>query len=636
MENLNVTFDIATIIMLLMIFIWYMIEKRIELKSHNLYLAMITVLFVATGLEIVMNRISNGEIQASSSVFMWIFSIQNMFLYAVGIFLFRLVFELSNLHRLKRLVDTITIVTAAIVFVILTLNPILKWAFEAKNDIYTSHYMNLVLAGISMVLTVSAIAMMIRNVESISLFKAFALILNIIFIVVAIYLQIKYNMLLVHFSITLGCLTMYQYLLNPSSMIDATTGVFNRGFMGEYLQNEYKNNHKFSVLSIAMDDFKFINKTYGVRTGDLLLQQIGAYLSSTGMSNRTFRFGSDHFCMVVKKDTDKVKELAQLIEDRFKHPWYVDESAGIMMSASICCIECPKDAIGYRNLVEVIDYSMSVAKKTRKGSVSWADELELDKLQNDKAVEKAVKLALDRDEIMVYYQPIFSVKENAYNSAEALVRINDEELGWISPELFIPIAEKNGLIIEMGDVILEKVCKFIHDFNLKQTTVKYVEVNISPVQLVQVDFVDRVKNILEKYDVLPNQINMEITETASVTTASIINENINRLVEYGIKFSLDDYGSGNANVDYINNMPFSIIKLDKYIIWDAFKNDKASITLEYTIGMLNALNLYIVAEGVETEEMNKRLAEIGCHYMQGWYYSKAISDVDFMKVIENK
>jgi EAL domain-containing protein (putative c-di-GMP-specific phosphodiesterase class I) len=225
------------------------------------------------------------------------------------------------------------------------------------------------------------------------------------------------------------------------------------------------------------------------------------------------------------------------------------------------------------------------------------------------------------------------VSKGHYNSAEALVRLNDSELGWISPEKFIPIAEKNGLIVQMGEIILEKVCKFIHDYDLKNTPIESIEVNISPIQLVQADFVDRVKKILEKYEVSPSQINMEITETATLTGTSVINDNIAALVDYGIKFSLDDYGSGNANIDYINNMPFSIIKLDKFIIWDAFKNEKAGITLEYTVGMLNALQLHIVAEGVETEEMNERLSEVGCHYMQGWYYSKAVSDDEFMKLI---
>lgn len=186
----------------------------------------------------------------------------------------------------------------------------------------------------------------------------------------------------------------------------------------------------------------------------------------------------------------------------------------------------------------------------------------------------------------------------------------------------------------MGEMILKKVCRFIRDFELAKTSVKYIEVNISPIQLIQQNFAERVKHILEEYGVSPSQINMEITETATGNGSTIISDNINALVDYGITFSLDDYGSGNANIDYINHMPFKIIKIDKYIIWDSFKNSKACVTLEYTIGMLKALELYIVAEGVETEEMKTQLEEIGCHYLQGWYYSKAVPPEEFMGILQ--
>ncbi|MBQ9609214.1 MAG: EAL domain-containing protein, partial [Lachnospiraceae bacterium] len=177
--------------------------------------------------------------------------------------------------------------------------------------------------------------------------------------------------------------------------------------------------------------------------------------------------------------------------------------------------------------------------------------------------------------------------------------------------------------------------KFIKDNKIADTDIEYIEVNISPVQLQQPEYYKKIIEIMEEYDVKPSQINIEITETANMVGASdVVNENIEKLVEYGITFSLDDYGSGYSNLDYINNMPFHIIKIDKFIVWDAFKNIKAGITLEYTIKMLNALQYMIVAEGVETEEQKDQLANIGCHYMQGWYYSKAVSDKEFMQLIK--
>ena len=417
---------------------------------------------------------------------------------------------------------------------------------------------------------------------------------------------------------------------------DSLTNIYNRYGFDEFAEKMIQKNPKthFVAALLDIDDFKFINKTYGVENGDTLLRQIGAFMETLPFAKTVFRLGADQFCIVLYKDLDQIDAVAQTVHERFRHPWYSENQAGIMMSASICCVNCPTDASAYGQLIEVMDYSMSMAKRLQKGRITYAKDYDLGKIKQDKAFEKAVKQALDRDELMVYYQPIFSVEKGVYNSAEALVRLHDEELGWISPEDFIPIAERNGMIIEMGEVILDKVCRFIHDFKLAQTTVEYIEVNISPVQLMQQHFSDRVKQIMEKYDVRPNQINIEITETATISMADTVNANIMDLVQYGIKFSLDDYGSGYANIEYINHMPFSIIKLDKYIIWDAFKSTKAGITLKHTIGMLNELELHIVAEGVETAEMRDHLADIGCHFMQGWYYSKAVSDQDFIRLIE--
>jgi len=140
---------------------------------------------------------------------------------------------------------------------------------------------------------------------------------------------------------------------------------------------------------------------------------------------------------------------------------------------------------------------------------------------------------------------------------------------------------------------------------------------------------------MDKYKVKPETINLEITETAAVNSANILQVNMNKLTECGIKFSLDDYGSGYSTLDYINQLPFSLIKLDKVIIWDAFNNYRAGITLKHTVGMLKELELMIVAEGVETEEQQMHLKAIGCDYLQGWYYSKAIPEMEFIQFLEN-
>lgn len=636
MMNWSLAFDYATILLLSILVIWFLTERRVPLKSTSVYFGLVVLLFVCTTLEIFASYFSSNppkETNVPFTILMVSYSV--VYNLIAPCFAYYMCYVVHMNSKTQRIMSTMTRVSIVVVSLILILNPFLDWVYyyDEAGNYHKGFGVYIINASIVLMIGI-CIVCFTRFFDQIRFTSAAVIVLNVIICIVMHIIQQRTGMQMTCFSMAICLVTLYHYLHNPGVVMDTKTNLYNRDFMGEYIRSGFSYGGRFGVIVVAMDDFKFINKTYGVDTGDELLIQIGRFLKSLGNSNVVFRFGSDQFCVVLRKHVKNMGDIAETIHERFLHPWYSEAKAGAMMSASICCIECPKDADSYGELIEVIDYSMAVAKKTKKGGISWAVDVEIDKIRGDKAVEKAVKLAMDRDDLMVYYQPIYSISDNRYNSAEALVRLKDDELGWISPEKFIPIAEKNGLIVEMGEMIFDKVCKFIHDNNLKENGIEYIEVNISPVQLIQVDFADRVKSIMEKYGVTPDQINIEITETASIASMSVVKENINKLVEYGISFSLDDYGSGSSNIDYINRMPFKIIKLDKYIVWDAFKNDKAGITLEYTIGMLNALKLLIVAEGVETAEMRDKLTSVGCHYMQGWYYSKAVSDKEFMNLIQ--
>lgn len=631
----NLSFDGAAIFLLLLIFVWYFNEKRIPLRSHHTFLVLMAGVFAATGLEVIsvlmarnMDMVGYDMVYNALALQMFVVNLVPLALSYYLLLLAHIDMKqyklMSMLYRLCAVLDVLVIVV----------NARFHWGFVYENNVFRVKGAGIALYIINAVMVLISLVILVRSKQNFLFLRMIPTTVVLVCCVAAYMIQIIYQYPLYHLMLAATCLTIYHYQQNSGKVMDSVTGQFNRRFMGEFLRFKFKKQKEFGILVIAMDDFKFVNKTYGVENGDHFLYQAGQFLEQLKAPKTVFRFGSDQFCVVIDRSADGIMEIAEQIHERFHHPWYGEEQRAVMMSASICCIECPKDAENYGELVEVIDYSMSLAKKTRKGMITHANEIDLEKIKHDKAVEKAVKLAIDRDELLVHYQPIFSVTKGVYNSAEALVRLHDEELGWISPEDFIPIAEKNGLIVEMGEMILEKVCRFIRDFKLSETTVEYIEVNISPVQMIQQNFAERVKNILEKYNVTPDQINIEITETATVNYASMVSKNINSLVDYGITFSLDDYGSGNANIDYINHMPFKIIKIDKDIIWDSFKNSKAGITLEYTIGMLNALQLFIVAEGVETEEMKQQLADFGCHYMQGWYYSKAVPDTEFMQLLQ--
>lgn len=633
MREWFLTYDYVAAFMLLIIILWYFCEKRIPLRNHIVFFVLIFTSFLSDCMEIIVTQMAmTGRYQ--NGITFCMLSVQKLIFNLIPVIFVYYVLSLAHVDAKKHpFLKHIYIFAVILDFIIYGSNIFTHWVMHVEGDIWVRGIGSFIIYGIDLCLLVIGFVSIVRHANRFSFLRPITILINVLICVVAGVVEVQLKIPMLHLAIAFLCLSLFFYLQNEGNKIDAVTNQFNRSVFGEYVESCFKKEKKFAVIAVAMDDFKFINKTYGVENGDNLLRQVSMFFESLRVHKYVFRLGSDNFCIVLGKDIENASLQAQIIEERFKHPWFSDSHASIMMSASICCASCPRDAGSLGELIEVLDYSMSVAKKTNKGKITLVEDIDLGKIKMDKAVERAVKVAMDRDELIVHYQPIYSVEKNGYNSAEALVRLNDNKLGWISPETFIPIAEKNGLIVEMGEMILEKVCRFIRDSRLMDSSIEYIEVNISPLQLVQIDFAERVQMILEKYNVSPKMINMEVTETATMGNSETIMENVRRLVDYGIRFSLDDYGSGHANIDYINRMPFSIIKIDKVIIWDAFKDDKAGITLKYTIGMLNALNLSIVAEGVETVMMRDRLIEHGCHYMQGWYYSKAVAEEEFVKLI---
>lgn len=633
MTDWNLSFDYTAIFGYMIVYLWMFNEKRIPMRSYRVFRMLLATSFFAAFFEILATMFARSMETTGYPLFFTVLSLQTLFINFVPVFFLYYVLLLAQFNFAKDRFMLIYRIVLTVEVAIIALNPFLNWAFAFENNMYRIRAAGLVIYLIDAAALAYSVYIMIRYRKNFLFIKPVPLAFIFVCGVVSCVGQAVFYVPLLNLMLMTVNMTLYHYQQNSSMVTDSVTGLLNRQFMGEYVRNLYYDGKTFGVIVVSMDDFKFINKTYGVRSGDQLLRQVGLSLERMKLPKTVFRFGSDQFCVVLTKKTDALSRTAELIHGFFHEPWCSDSSADIMLSASICYMECPRDAASYRELVELVDYSIGEAKRLKKGHVTDINEIDLDKVKREKAIEKAVRYAMEKDSFMVYYQPIYSVEKKGYHSAEALVRLQDEKLGWISPDDFIPIAEKNGMIVELGESILTKVCRFISENRLGETTIEFIEVNLSPLQLLQVQFAERAKAIMEEYGVRPEQINFEITETAAVHSMPTLMNNINRLMEYGISFSLDDYGSGYANINYINSMAFSIIKIDKDMLWESFKNEKARVTLEYSIAMLNALKLFIVAEGVETEEMRDKLIEFGCHYLQGWYFSKAVSGEEFIKLI---
>ena len=392
---------------------------------------------------------------------------------------------------------------------------------------------------------------------------------------------------------------------------------------------------RFPMLVIKVHNLKVMRQTLGNDSVNEFQKEMAAFFRKLIDNSRIYQFSQSVYVLVLdrkKKDIDASLLIRQIL-DRFERPWH-SGSVETKFQIHISSIVCPRDAKDLYGLIHYIQYMRSISSENGNVVLKTA-EMDIDRPKRELRIRKLLNDAVDHNGFEVFYQPIYSVTENRIVSAEALVRLKDQSMGYISPEEFIPIAEKSGMIMQIGEFVFETVCRFIQEKQLTDYGLQYIEINLSVVQCMQENLAERLTEIMKKYHVAPTQINLEITETAAAHS-DMLENNIKILHKQGIEFSLDDYGSGYSNTDYLFRFPFRIVKIDKTILWEAFKNEKAMIALRNTIRMIKELGLEIVVEGVENQEYVDYLTEQHCDYLQGYFYSKPIPDRDFLELLRRE
>lgn len=248
-------------------------------------------------------------------------------------------------------------------------------------------------------------------------------------------------------------------------------------------------------------------------------------------------------------------------------------------------------------------------------------------------LEQIIDTALEENEFEVYYQPIYSIETGKFKTAEALVRLISKKYGFISPASFIPYAENAGRIEEIDSFVMEEVFKFVSSEKFTELELDYIEINLSMAECINPHLIERVKLLMEKYNVDPKRVNLEITESFDVSEQGVINHNLNILHEMGFRFALDDYGTGYSNISRFSSLPISIVKIDKSLVDECEDKDVMKI-LDYSFNIVKDLNKETVVEGVETAEQLEKFKKYGANYIQGYYFSKPLnfeSYVDFVK-----
>ena len=256
-------------------------------------------------------------------------------------------------------------------------------------------------------------------------------------------------------------------------------------------------------------------------------------------------------------------------------------------------------------------------------------------LKRQSEVDKAIHRAIKNKSFEVYYQPIWENETNSIVSCEALCRLKDSELGQISPAEFIPIAESTGSIIALGDIVIEKVCNDICNLRFMDLGIKYVEINLSLYQLRNKELADRIMDYLNKYNIPSSMINLEITESRDFLETSGVKNFMAYLMERGFTFSLDDYGTAYSNLTNVMSIEYKNIKIDSSILWKSVDDTNTRQLLELTIKTFRNLGNSIIQEGVETKEQLDMVIAAGANLIQGYYFSKPLPPLEFVKFVES-
>ena len=365
--------------------------------------------------------------------------------------------------------------------------------------------------------------------------------------------------------------------------------------------------------------------------------------TNTGRSSAASRLSESfpHLCCfylrngcyaMVGQNQPDLRGLQKLVSARFAEPWKtgVGElrlSVSFVEADTEQMEDCPSD-----RLVNTLMISMDELSRASEPDASRSLTDSMEKINQKLDIRRCLEKALENDELEVFLQPLVDCRTGRRVAAEALVRLRNEQGRLIRPDLFISMAEQEGYIVRLGEQVLAKVCRFIRDNDMDAIGIRWINVNLSPVQFMNRDIPERFAQILASYGVSQEMIHLEITEQ-SMIDFSLLREQITDLHKNGFQFSLDDYGSGYSNLSRVRQYPFTNIKIDMEVVRNYCRD--RDVLLPALIRGFKEMNLSITAEGIETEEMADAMKEIACDYLQGYYFSRPVPMDEFLKMEEN-
>ncbi len=421
---------------------------------------------------------------------------------------------------------------------------------------------------------------------------------------------------------------------------DVMTGLYSRNYfvslLADFVRRAEEENTVVSVIFIDVDDFSRINDGFGLAVGDEVIQQFGQFLKEFSSEHvLVSHFNADLYCIGIYEPIGKfsVDSIYQKVRQRTKLPFRLSNGQDVNISVSVGVAEFPEAAQNTLELINCAEIVMFKAKKQGKDSLQYFDASILENFLNNVAIETKLKEAVSTLNFTMNFQPQYFTENGKLRGMEALIRWRDIDGHMISPAVFIPIAEKNGTIVPIGAWVVDESIRIFSQWKKDYHTPMILSLNISAIQYNRDDCVDMILKCLKKYDLDPNFLELEITESVFIENFHDVTEKLRLLREYGIKVSLDDFGTGYSSLSYLKKLPIDTLKIDKSFIDTITIDENARVIVDSIVYMAKRLGFETIAEGVEEQDQFNYLKKIDCDCIQGFLLGKPSTSEEIERLL---
>ena len=630
-------YERSAIAIMAALLIMIVFEKRIATKISSYYTLVLVCSFCAA----VLDEIAVITLAKASQIPLFVNYFINM-LYIVIlnlVYMFYLLYVITVTrleYKLSLGVKNLIFVPVYIVLAIVLSTPFTGWAFYINENFEYVHGFGFYIEyAVGMLYLAAGLIITIIEREAISYIQRVAFVAFSVAALIGGTLSVVFPYVLMNALITVvGLILVYISMQSQLVDTDDRLGTYNAAALGKQINVSLKKNRDFYLITLKTGGLEHVNFTYGYDVTNSIIKQLAEYMLKNTPSQRVFFLSGALLTAYIEGDEKQVTDYAKLIEERMLRNFRAEGLKNeLVLPFSINIIHIPEQGNDAKEIVSLVNYSIVEPTIVDVNHIHFISNEVVENKSRIGKVERAMDNAIRLGNFEVYYQPIINMETGKADSAEALVRLIDEELGEISPGEFIPLAERNGGIAQITEIVLRRVCAFIKSENLEELGIKNIEINLSVADWTLPNLLTRLMPIVKSYDVDPNNIVFEIPEKCKFTEGNNVDNNIKEIREAGFGLALDNYGIEQINTSELIKQNFSKIKIDKTMFWNSIKDDKGTQMFEMFISLMKQYGYDVVVSGVENMMMDDYLIDIGCPYTQGYNYAKPMPESEFIDFV---